>query len=152
MPTPYEGGDALAVFDRDAETVARELLPQLEVYAVQAAAAPMIHDSWHAGRPTPVPAGPTIAEGLATRETYEMTFATLCEGLTDFITVTEAEIAEAIRILLRTTHNLSEGAGSTALAGLIRLRERLAGKTVGTILSGSNIDAETLRRVVTGEL
>ena len=76
----------------------------------------------------------------------------MCEGLTDFITVSEAEIAEAIRILLRTTHNLAEGAGAAGLAGLIKLGERLAGKRVGIILGGGNIDAATLQRVLGGEL
>jgi threonine dehydratase len=143
------GGGSQAV---GAMTVARELKPQLEVYAVQAAAAPTIHDSWHAGRPTSGPVGHTIADGLATRETYSLTFPALCSGLTDFITVSEAEIAEAIRLLLRTTHNLAEGAGAAGLAGLLNLRERLAGKTVGVILGGGNIDAETLQRVVAGDL
>ena len=55
-------------------------------------------------------------------------------------------------MLMRTTHNLAEGAGAAGLAGLLALREELAGKTVAVILSGSNIDAATLRRVVTGEL
>ncbi len=64
----------------------------------------------------------------------------------------EAAIAEAIRVLLRTTHNLAEGAGAAGLAGLFALRDTLAGKTVAVILSGSNIDATTLRRVLTRDL
>ena len=54
------------------------------------------------------------------------------------------QIAEAIRVLLRTTHNLAEGAGAAGLAGLFALREQLAGKTVAIVLSGSNIDEATL--------
>ena len=59
-----------------------------------------------------------------------------------------SDIAAAIRMLLRTTHNLAEGAGAAGLAGLIALRERLAGKTVAVVLSGSNIDIDTLRSVL----
>ena len=143
------GGGSQAV---GALTVARSLRPGLEVYAVQAAAAPTIHDSWHARKPMLRPVRPTIAEGLATREVYELTFGTLCEALADFITVTDQEIAEAIRVLLRTTHNLAEGAGAAGLAGLFKLRDRLAGKSVAIILGGSNIDRETLRQVIAGEL
>jgi threonine dehydratase len=55
-------------------------------------------------------------------------------------------------VLIRTTHNLAEGAGAAGLAGLFALREVLAGKTVAVVLSGSNIDEETLRKVVAGEL
>jgi threonine dehydratase len=133
-------------------TVARHLRPSLKVYGVQAERAAAIHDSWHAGRPIAGASADTFADGLATRGVYEMTFGPLREGLAGFVTVTEAEIAEAIRLLLRTTHNLVEGAGAAGLAGLIRLGDALAGKQVGVVLSGSNIDSDTLRRVLTGDL
>ena len=94
----------------------------------------------------------TFADGLATRSTYAMTFPALREGLADFVTVTDGEIAEALRLLLRTTHNLVEGAGAAGLAGLVKLRDRLAGRTVGIVLSGGNIDRDTLSRVVSGAL
>jgi threonine dehydratase len=55
-------------------------------------------------------------------------------------------------VLLRTTHNLAEGAGAAGLAGLFKLRETLAGKRVGIVLSGANIDEATLRRVITHEI
>lgn len=55
-------------------------------------------------------------------------------------------------VVLRTTHNLAEGAGATPFAGLRLLRDRLAGRKVAVVLSGSNIDAETLRRVANGEI
>jgi threonine dehydratase len=133
-------------------TVARELAPHLRVYAVQAAGASAIHDGWHAKAETKKDAAITFADGLATRSTYAMTFGALCVGLAGFVTVTDAEIAEAIRVLLSTTHNLAEGAGAAGLAGLMKLAPELAGQRVGVVLSGGNIDRETLRRVVTGEL
>lgn len=143
------GGGSQAV---GAMTVLRQLQPQVSVFGVQAAAAPAIHDSWHARRPLTRDSADTFAEGVATRMTYEVTFGALCEGLADFITVSEAEIADAIRLYLRTTHNLAEGAGAVGLAGLRRLRDILMGKSVAVVLSGSNIDQQTLRRVVNGEL
>lgn len=144
------GGGSQAV---GAMTVMRALRPNVRVYAVQAAGAPATHDGWHARAPrvTTTPAT-TFADGLATRSTYELTFAALCEGLTDFITVTDAQIADALRLLLRTTHTLVEGAGATGLAGMLALRERLAGQRVGVVVSGGNIDDETLRRVVNREV
>jgi len=81
-----------------------------------------------------------------------MTFPALRAGLSGFVKVSEAEIAEAVRLLLRTTHNLVEGAGAAGLAGVLKLRENLTDKRVGIILSGGNIDDETLRRVVNREL
>jgi threonine dehydratase len=130
----------------------KTLAPSLPVYAVQAAGASAIHDSWHAGKPLSHDRAATIADGLATRSTYPMTFEALRAGLAGFVTAEDGEIAEAIRLLLSTTHNLAEGAGAAGLAGLLRLREKLFGKKVAIVISGSNIDRETLRRVLNGEL
>lgn len=143
------GGGSQAV---GALTVLRALRPAARVYAVQAAAAPAICESWHARKEVTTPTAHTFADGIATRMPFSMTFGALCEGLEDFVTVSEAEIAAALRLVLRTTHNLTEGAGATGVAGLITLRERLQGKRVAVILSGANIDAVTLRRVLTEEL
>ena len=133
-------------------TVLRELRPNVQVYGVQAAAASAIHDSWHAKRPLTKPSADTFADGLATRMTYEMTFPALCEGLTDFVAVTEGEIADAIRLLHATAQTTAEGAGAAGLAGLRRLGPRLAGKNVAVVVSGSNIDGELLRRVLGGSI
>jgi len=143
------GGGSQAV---GALTVLRALRPDVAVYAVQAAGAPAIYESWKAQRPLTLSAADTFADGVATRSAYEMTFPALVAGLAGFVTVTDAEIAEALRLLLRTTHTLVEGAGAAGLAGLLALRDTLAGKTAAVILSGGNIDAETLRRVVTREI
>ncbi|HKF45593.1 MAG TPA: threonine/serine dehydratase [Thermoanaerobaculia bacterium] len=143
------GGGSQAV---GAMTVARALRPGLPVYAVQARRAPAAHDSWKAGSRVARESADTFADGLATRNTYDMTFPALLEGLAGFVLVSEGEMAEAVRVLLRTTHNLAEGAGAAGLAGLMKLREELAGRKVGILLSGGNIDGETLRRVVSGEL
>ncbi len=132
--------------------VARARKPGLPVYAVQAAGASAIHDAWHLGRPVAKPSADTFADGLATRNTYPVTFGALREGLAGFVAATDAEIAEALRLLLSTTHTLVEGAGAAGLAGLLKLRETLAGKTVGVVLSGANIDRETLRRVLAGQI
>jgi threonine dehydratase len=143
------GGGSQAV---GAMTVARALAPGLAVYAVQAAGAAALHDSWHARRPLTRESAVTIADGLATRATYELTFGALCEGLAGFVAVTDAAIAEAVRLMIRTTHNLPEPAGAAGLAGLLALRDRLAGARVGLVLSGGNIDACTLRRICSHEI
>ncbi|MGI9076389.1 MAG: threonine ammonia-lyase [Gemmatimonadaceae bacterium] len=143
------GGGSQAV---GALTVARQMRPGLEVYGVQAAGASAAHDSWHAKQPLRTAAARTFADGLATRSVYELTFPALRDGLAGFVTVTDAEIAEALRQLLETTHTLVEGAGAAGLAGLLTLRQQLAGKRVGIIISGGNIDRETLRQVVAHEL
>ena len=132
-------------------TVARGLHSAMNVYAVQAKGAAAIHDAWHKGEPVSLPAARTFADGLATRNTYPFTFGALSEGLEGFVAVTDEAIAYAVRLVLSSTHTLVEGAGAASLAGLLELRERLAGRTVAIILSGANIDADTLRRILANE-
>ncbi|HEX4497425.1 MAG TPA: threonine/serine dehydratase [Thermoanaerobaculia bacterium] len=143
------GGGSQAV---GALVAASGLRPDLQVFGVQAAGAPAQYEGWRAGRPLVLERADTFADGLATRGCYDLTFAALRAGLSDFVAATEGEIADAVRLVLRTTHNLAEGAGAASFAGLRLLRDRLAGRKVAVVLSGSNIDEETLRRVLNGEL
>jgi threonine dehydratase len=133
-------------------TVARELAPKLKVYGVQTSGASAIHDSWHAGEPKQGAKADTFAEGVATRTPYELTFSTLLGGLEDFVTVTDAELAETIRMLLSATHNLVEGAGAVGVAGALKLRDRLEGKRVGVVFSGANLDSKVLTRILNREI
>lgn len=139
------GGGSQAV---GAMTVLRAQRPEVGVYAVQATGAPAVYKSWKSGRPVK-PINPvTIADGVATATSYAMTLPALCAGLRDFATVDDDAIIAAARLLIRTTHNLVEPAGAVGLAGLKFFRERFVGKTVCIILSGSNVDADSLRRIV----
>jgi threonine dehydratase len=142
------GGGSQAV---GAMTVTRALKPSVRVIAVQSEAAPAQYESWRRGeivRGVPVR---TFAEGIATGQAYDMTFPALKAGLADFITVSEAELADAVRELIRTTHNLPEGAAGGGLAGLRRLAPQLAGQKVAIVLCGGNISLETLRMVLNGD-
>jgi threonine dehydratase len=117
------------------------------VYAVQASGAPAVHESWKARRPVGPIQPATIADGIATANSYPMTLPALCSGLSGFITVSDDAIIAATRLMIRTTHNLAEPSGAVGLAGLIELGPTLAGKTVCVILSGGNADAATLKQV-----
>jgi threonine dehydratase len=139
------GGGSQAV---GAMAVVAARSPGLPIYGVQAERASALWQGWKKGEPVTTASADTFADGLATRACYQMTFAAVCAGLTDFITVSDEEIMAAVRLYARTTHNLAEGAGATGLAGLLRLRERLAGQRVGVVLSGGNIDEASLRRVL----
>jgi len=143
------GGGSQAV---GALTVFAGLKPDARVYGVQAVGASAAHAGWLARKPVQLDSADTFADGLATRSTYEMTFPTLLDGLEDFITVTDAEIADAMRMLLRTTHSMVEPAGAAGLAGLRKLAPSLEGKRVGIVLSGANVDSATLQRVLRGDV
>jgi threonine dehydratase len=121
-----------------------------EVIGVQAAGADAFARAWRTGERVTAERAATFAEGVATRTTFDLTFSILREQLADVVTLTEEELMEGVRLALRATHNLAEGAGAAPLAAAVKLRERLQGKRVVCIMSGGNIDRATLVRVLRG--
>lgn len=93
----------------------------------------------------------TFAEGIGVRGPAREAFALIRSGAERIIRVSEDEIAEAIRLLFRTTHNAAEGAGAAALAGLSKERGQLQGKKASFILCGQNINRTWMARVLHGD-
>ena len=143
------GGGSQAV---GAITVSQTMRPALRIIGVQAAGAATAHDGWHARAPRKGSRADTFAEGVATRSTYELTFPSLVAGLADFLTVTDAEIAEAVRLILSTTHHLVEGAGAMGVAAAIKLGNALEDQRVGVVFCGGNMDSGVLRRILNREM
>jgi len=119
-----------------------------KVIGVQAARADAFARSWRTGTRVVGDSADTFAEGMATRVTFDLTFDILKRELDDVVTLTEEELAAGVRMALRTTHNLAEGAGAAALAASVKLADRLAGKKVVAVMSGGNIDDEKLKRTL----
>src|SRR5438046_2403816 len=119
-----------------------------QVIGVQAERADAFARSWKGNGRVVGDSADTFAEGMATRVTFDLTFGLLKQELDDIVTLTEEELAEGVRLALRTTHNLAEGAGAAPLAAAMKLRDQLAGKRVVCVMSGGNIDRATLTRVL----
>jgi threonine dehydratase len=119
-----------------------------KIIGVQAERADAFARSWHGDARVAGERADTFAEGVATRATFDLTFPILKAQLEDVVTLTEAELADGVRAALRLTHNLAEGAGAAALAAARKYGARLAGRTVACVLSGGNLDVETLKRVL----
>ncbi|HEY4612410.1 MAG TPA: pyridoxal-phosphate dependent enzyme, partial [Bacteroidota bacterium] len=66
----------------------------------------------------------------------------------DFVLVSDDEIRHAMKLLLEHTHNLVEGAGAASLAGALKMKEKLKGRTVAMTLSGANVTLSTLHSIV----
>ena len=120
-----------------------------EVIGVQAARADAFTRSWRGPSRVVGDKADTFAEGMATRVTFDLTFDILRTGLDDVVTLTEEELADGVRLALRTTHNLAEGAGAAPIMAAMKLRDRLAGRKVACVMSGGNIDRATLVRILT---
>ena len=118
-----------------------------KVIGIQAAGADAFARSWRTGTRVIGERVATFAEGMATRVTFDLTFGILRRHLDDVVTLTEEELMDGIRLALRATHNLAEGAGAASLAAAVKLRGRLAGRKVVCVMSGGNIDQATLARV-----
>ncbi|TCO72776.1 threonine dehydratase [Rhodovulum euryhalinum] len=92
----------------------------------------------------------TFADGIAVRVPVPEALAIYSGGAERIVAVSDAEVAEAIRLYFRTTHNVAEGAGAAPLAALMAERGMMAGKHVGVILCGGNIDTDWFRAVMSG--
>ena len=120
-----------------------------KVVGVQAAGADAFARSWRGPDRVTAARVDTFAEGLATRVTFDLTFAVLKQQLDDVVTLEEPDLEEGVRAALRLTHNLAEGAGAASIAAARRYGHVLAGKKVGCVMTGGNIDLRTLGRIVT---
>ncbi len=121
-----------------------------EIVGVQAAAAASYARSLAEGHLVALNRADTQADGIATRQPDPDALAIIRAGASRIVTVTDDEIARAVRALWEDTHNLAEGAGAAPLAGLLAERARMAGRRVGVVLSGGNIDLDHFRRWVLG--
>jgi threonine dehydratase len=120
------------------------------IIGVQAARADAFTRSWRSGTRVVGTHADTFAEGIATRVTFDLTYDLLTRELDDIVTLTEDELAEGVRLALRATHNLAEGAGAASLMAAWKLRGELAGQTVVCVMSGGNLDTAVLRRILGG--
>ncbi len=106
--------------------------------------------SVEAGRPVPTDSARTFADGMAVRVPVPEALAIYGPGAARILSVSDSEVAEAIRVYFTDTHNLAEGAGAAPLAALLQERGRMAGKRAGVILCGGNIDTGWFVTVMQG--
>jgi len=107
--------------------------------------------SFKAGEPVATSQANTFADGMAVRIPHADALHIIKHGADRIVTVSDDEIAEAMRTYYRCCHTIAEGAGAAPLAALIHEKDRMRGKRVGVILSGGNIDMPLYAAVLKGE-
>ena len=109
----------------------------------------VMYESIKAGKQLDLPSDPTLSDGTAGGvEMGSITFE-LCQRIIDeFILVTEDEIADGIRIGVEKHHQLIEGAAGAAIAGFMKLKDKLNGQTVVIVICGGNISSEVLKSIL----
>ncbi len=126
--------------------MARDLLGlSTEIVGVQSTEAPSYALSFAAGKVVSTNSSDTRADGMATRVPDADALAIIAHGASRIVQVTDDEISAAIRAYWTDTHNLAEGAGAAPLAAALQEKAKLAGRRVGLILSGGNIDFDLFR-------
>ena len=128
-----------------ATLMARDLLgSRTRVVGVVADSAPSYALSFEAGRVVQTETADTVADGLACRSPDPGATQLICDRAERIVRVTDDEILAAAATMLRTTHNLVEGAGAAALAALTKEKAMMRGRKVAIIASGGNLDTSLL--------
>jgi threonine dehydratase len=143
---PMGGGGLVS----GAALAARALSPRCEVYAVEPAAGNDGQQSFRSGAIVDIPTPQTIADGAQTQHVGELTFAIIRRELADVLTATDAQLVEAMRVFAERLKIVVEPTGCLGFAAARHAGLPLAGKRIGIVISGGNIDldryAELLRR------
>jgi threonine dehydratase len=123
------------------------------IVGVVSSHAPAYQLSWRARRTIEAPVSTVLADGMACRVPELSSLAAAIECADDILAVTDDEVARAMRLLYRCTHNLAEGAGAAALAAAMQMKEAgtLGQRKLGLPLTGGNVDAALFREVLLGE-
>jgi threonine dehydratase len=119
-----------------------------EIVGVVAAESPSYALSFRQRKIVEAPSRTAIADGQSCRTPNAQALEIIWENVARIVEVTDAEIAQAMRAYFQDTHNLAEGAGASALAAALKEKDSLAGKRIGVILTGGNVDHETFAKVL----
>jgi threonine dehydratase len=124
--------------------------PKIEIIGAEAALYPSM---WNAvtGSHRDI-GGPTLAEGIAVKNVGKLTLPIIRELVSEIILVDEARLERSVNAYLTLQKTMAEGAGAAGLAAMLTKPERFAGKRVGLILCGGNIDPRILASIMVREL
>jgi threonine dehydratase len=129
---------------------ARAIKPDIQLIGVEAELYPSMKCAIE-GCDLPV-GGDTIAEGIAVKEPGELTSRIIRELVDEILLVSERDLEHAVALLVTIEKSVVEGAGAAGLAAMLSQKERFAGRKVGTVLCGGNIDTHLLANVLVREL
>ncbi len=127
----------------------KTLRPEIKVYGVQSSGAPSMAASLQEGAIQHLNSVSTIADGIAVKEPGVNTFELCNRYVDEVVTVSDEEIAAAILALIEQQKLVAEGAGAVSVAAAMFNKVPIKGKKTVCLVSGGNIDVNTLSRVIT---
>ena len=131
-------------------TVAKALKPEIEMVGVQAELFPSMYSAV-TGDERPC-GGDTLAEGIAVKAPGQFTRQIIAELVDEVLLVKEPKLEHSVSLLLQIEKTVVEGAGAAGLAAVLSNPEKFAGKTIGLVLCGGNIDTRLLANVLLRDL
>jgi threonine dehydratase len=126
--------------------VAQALAPHIELVGVQTETFPSMVNAYDGGH-RPV-GGDTMAEGIAVAAPGRLTAPLVRALVADMLIVSEQAVEEGVNLLLDIEKVVAEGAGAAGIAALASYPERFAGKRVGVVVTGGNIDPRMLASII----
>jgi threonine dehydratase len=126
----------------------RAVSKRARIIGVEASVLPSMREAVTAGQPVRLPAGRTLAEGIAIREVGAHCVPLVAAHVDSIVTVEDEEIARAILLLLEHDKTVAEGAGAAGVAALLGRQLDVKGKKVCALLCGGNIDVTVLERII----
>jgi len=129
---------------------AKAIKPSIEIIGVEAELYPSMWNAVHRGN-KPL-GGATLAEGIAVKNVGKLTLPIVRDFVSDIMLVDEAHLERAVNAYLTLQKAIAEGAGAAGLAAMLADRNRFAGRKVGLVLCGGNIDPRILATIMVREL
>lgn len=143
LVVPFGGGGLLSGM----ALAAKAVKPDIEIIGVQVGAYPQAASRFHGRTIAPEPTE-TVADGIAVKGLGELTTPIVADLVDDVVVVSERDTERAIALYMEIEKTVAEGAGAVPLAAVMADPERFAGRKVGLVLSGGNIDSRVLASVL----
>jgi threonine dehydratase len=141
---PVGGGGLIA----GVACAVKETNPKVRMLGVESRRFPSMKYSLESVVPSSLPGGKTIADGIAVRRVGDTAREMVRQYVDEIALVGEAEIAQAVLLLLEREKTVVEGAGAVGIAALLHHRFQLEGARVAAVLSGGNIDVNLVSRII----
>ena len=148
MIVPIGGGGLMSGMG----IVARALAPEMQVIGVQSMLYPAMKAAFDGKAAPEALGGDSLAEGIAVKNPGVLTTQIIKQVVDDIVLVSEPQLERAVTLLLDIEKTVAEGAGAAGLAAILADKERFAGKRLGLVVCGGNIDMRLLSDVLTREL
>jgi threonine dehydratase len=144
---PIGGGSGLS----GASIAAKTVKPSLHLVGVQAIGAPTSVEAWKARSLLKGERADTFAEGIATREAFDLPSKLFWDRVDDMTLVSDTDLKRSMLTIMSYARVVAEGAGAAALAAAYQQRDALRGKNVVGVVSGGNVTFDALKQIVDEE-